>query len=160
MELLGRRCNENVHVYFTGGATAIFFGWRENTIDVDIRLLPDSDAILRIIPAAKEELNLNIELACPSDFIPELPGWQGRSLFIEANGSVCFSHYDPYAQALAKIERGHSQDVEDIQSLLKSGLVRPERLLELFGQIEGLIYKYPAIDPKAFRRAVEDAVFK
>ncbi|MDQ7828028.1 MAG: hypothetical protein QN122_05460 [Armatimonadota bacterium] len=27
-------------VYFTGGATALLYGWRETTLDVDVKLVP------------------------------------------------------------------------------------------------------------------------
>jgi hypothetical protein len=39
--------------------------------------------------------------------------------------------------------------------MIKSGLVDPERLLELFSKIESDISKYPALDAPSFRRAVE-----
>jgi hypothetical protein len=32
--------------------------------------------------------------AAPSHFIPELPGWETRSLFIAREGLVSFYHYD------------------------------------------------------------------
>jgi hypothetical protein len=38
--------------------------------DVDIKLIPDRDEILREIPRLKEELNLNVELAAPSERSP------------------------------------------------------------------------------------------
>jgi hypothetical protein len=37
------------------------------------------------------------------------------------------------------------------------GLVEPERLLELFGEIEADLYRFPAVDPTRFRAAVERA---
>ena len=37
-------------VYLTGGATAVLHGWRESTIDIDIKVVPDSDDLLREIP--------------------------------------------------------------------------------------------------------------
>lgn len=39
------------------------------------------------------------------DFIPSLPGWRDRSVFIARHGAVDFYHYDCSAQALAKVER-------------------------------------------------------
>lgn len=42
--------------------------------------------------------------------------------------------------------------------LVEQGLVEPERLLELFEEIEPELYRYPAIDPPSFRRAVEELV--
>ena len=90
-------------VYLVGGATAVLLGWREGTIDVDIKMVPESDELLRSLPKLKEELRINIELASPDDFIPELPGWQERSRFVQQEGRLTFYHYDFYAQVLSKI---------------------------------------------------------
>jgi hypothetical protein len=68
-------------MYLTGGATAVLEGWRESTVDVDIRFEPDSDAALERIRDLKEELSLNVKLASPLDFLPPLPGWEERSRF-------------------------------------------------------------------------------
>jgi hypothetical protein len=152
---LGRAAEQEARVYFTGGATAVLLGWRETTLDADIRIVPDSDELLRAIPRLKEELHLNVELASPSDFIPELPGWAERSPSIGRQGRVSFHHYDLYAQALAKVERGHAQDRGDVAEMLRRGLVDPGRLRELFAAIEPLLYRYPAIEPRSFRAAVE-----
>jgi hypothetical protein len=157
MRAVGREADRDCRLYFTGGATAVLLGWRDTTIDADIRIVPESDAIYRALPILKESLELNIELACPSDFIPELPGWEERSPFIEREGLVSFHHYDPYAQALAKVERGHDQDRRDVAQMRERRLVEPARALELFASIEPALYRYPAIDPPSFRRAVEAA---
>ena len=90
MDALGRVSHDDVRVYFTGGATAVLHGWRGSTIDVDVRLVPEDDRLYRELPRLKESLRINIELASPSDFIPEVPGWQDRSLFIERRGHVDF----------------------------------------------------------------------
>jgi hypothetical protein len=157
LEGLGRATDEPGRVYLTGGATAVLLGWRATTIDVDIALVPEHDAVLRAIARLKEELEINVELAEPSHFIPELPGWEDRSLFAMQAGPLAVFHYDPYAQALAKIERGHARDVSDVSEMLRRGLVEPDRLLALFRQIEPRLYRYPAIDPAAFRQAVQAA---
>ena len=68
---------------------------------------PDREpvGIFDVLRRLKEELEINIELASPDDFIPALDGWQGRSVFIARHARIDFFHYDFYAQALAKIER-------------------------------------------------------
>ena len=99
---------------------------------------------------------LNIELACPSDFIPELPGWRERSKFIARHGALDFYHYDPYSQALAKIERGHARDLADVDAMLRAGMVDKELLLALFRDIEPLLIRYPALDPAGFRTSVTE----
>ncbi|NWG12300.1 MAG: hypothetical protein HXY20_02060 [Acidobacteria bacterium] len=155
MRALGAEADSDGRIYFTGGATAVLLEWRTSTIDVDIKMVPESDRLLRAIPRLKEELEINVELASPADFIPELEGWQERSRFIAQEGRLSFHHYDFYAQALAKIERGHTQDVADVHDMLLRGLVNPDVLLTHFASIEPRLYRYPAIDPPTFRRAVE-----
>lgn len=155
MEALGASANSFARVYLVGGASSVLLGWREATIDVDLKFVPDSDELLRTLPALKERLHMNIELASPDDFIPELPGWEERSTYIRREGNLTFLHYDFHAQALAKIERGHMLDQQDVREMIKRGLVAPDRLLELFRSIEAELYRYPAIDASTFRRAVE-----
>ena len=145
-------------VYLTGGSTAVLKGWRANTVDVDMKMVPDRDEVYRALPALKESLELNIELASPGDFVPELPGWQERSALITREGRISFYHYDFYAQALSKLERGHAQDLADVQSMVDDRLVELKRLLDLFNQIEPDLYRYPAIDAASFRQAVESYV--
>jgi hypothetical protein len=154
LERLGRATTARVRIYLTGGATAVLHGWRASTIDVDLKLVPDDDALLRAMQRLKEEIQVNLELAAPDQFIPPLPGWEERSLFIEQVGSVAFYHYDPYSQALAKIERGHDQDVDDARRMVSEKLVEPDRLMHLFEAIEPQLYRYPAIDASSFRRLV------
>src|ERR1700722_3827775 len=97
MEVLGREARQDSRLYFTGGATAVLMGWRTSTIDLDIRIVPESDSLFRAIPRLKESLELNVELACPSDFIPPLPGWEERSPFVVREGKLSFHHYDLYS---------------------------------------------------------------
>ena len=151
---LARGTRVPVRVYLTGGATAILFGWRESTVDVDIRFEPEVDEIFRAIPKLKEELNLNVELASPPDFIPELPGWRERSVFIDSFGSVSLFHFDLYSQAMSKIERGHAKDRTDVEAMLSRGLIEQDKMLQLFELIRPNLYKYPAINETAFASAV------
>jgi hypothetical protein len=78
-------------------------------------------AILRAIPALKERLQVNLEIASP----------------------------------VAKVERGHRQDLDDVQAMVDRGLVDPDQALSYFAAIEPDLYKYPAIDHTSFRTAVE-----
>jgi hypothetical protein len=156
MRELGRAVDVDGRVYLTGGATAVLHGWRDTTIDIDIKLIPDRDEILREIPRLKEKLNLNVELASPSDFIPLPRGWEDRSPLIRREGKLSFHHFDPVAQALSKAERGHEQDIRDVQEMIAARLVNPADALIQFEAIEPELYRFPAIDPASFRAAVED----
>lgn len=155
---LGRAASSASKVYLTGGVTAVLLGFRPSTVDIDLKLIPDSDDVLRAIPRLKEELRVNVELAAPDQFIPPLPGWQERSRFIRQEGPLSFYHYDFYAQVLSKLQRGHQKDLADARAFVEQGLVEPDRLRELFEVIEADLYRYPAIDPGAFRRSVRSFV--
>lgn len=147
-----RASDTEASVYLTGGATAVLIGWRESTVDADILIVPERDSLYRALPRLKEELQLNVEIASPAHFIPELPGWRERSLLIERIGRISFYHYDPYAQALSKVQRGHEKDLKDVRQLIDRGLVEPGRLRELYAAIEDRLHRYPAIDPASFRK--------
>ena len=154
MRAIGREAAQPGRVFFTGGATAVLSDWRETTIDVDIKLVPDQDSVFRAIPVLNETLQLNVELASPDDFIPVRPDWPDRSPFIVREGRLDFHHFDLVAQALAKIERGHVQDLADVREMLTRGLVTTAELREYFDAISARLYRYPAIDPASFEKAV------
>ncbi len=156
MGALREHADVAARVYLTGGATAVLLGWRPTTIDIDVRWEPDHDELFRALPWIKEHLNVNVELAWPFDFIPYLPGWQDRCRFITSEGRLQFLHCDFYAQALAKIERGHAQDRGDVRAMLTEGLVEPDLLRKHFEAIESSLYRYPAIDPPSFRRGLDE----
>lgn len=155
---LSKLTQADVRIYLTGGATAVLEGWRASTIDVDLRLDPETDELLRELPKLKNELDINIELAAPPDFIPELPGWRERSPLVFESGNVSVYHFDLYSQALSKIERGFTQDLADVKKMVEGGLIKTERVRELFESIEPDLYRYPAIDPQAFRDKVNRAM--
>jgi hypothetical protein len=128
MRAFGREADRDGACYLTGGATAVLLGWRQTTIDVDLRLVPETDALLRAIQRLKDELRVNVELASPADFIPVPDGWEERSRFEAHEGRLSFYH-----------------------------LIEPATALAYFEQIEPELYRFPALDPRSFRRRVEEA---
>jgi hypothetical protein len=158
MAAIGRSARTEVRIYLVGGASAVLLDWRGSTIDIDLEIRPEADEVLRAIPELKELLQVNVELASPAHFIPELPGWEERSPFIAREGRASFHHYDFFAQALAKIERSHARDLADVHEMFTRGLIDGKRLLTFFEKIEPELYRYPAIDPRRFRHAVEETV--
>lgn len=158
MRELARLSRAAGRVYLTGGASAVLLEWRPVTIDVDLKIVPDSGAVLTAIRDLKEKLDINVEFASPEDFIPALPGWEERSRFIVREHQLDYFHYDFYAQCLSKIERGHRKDLADVHSMLSSGLVEPAKLRALFDRIEPELLRYPAINPAKFRHALETTI--
>lgn len=155
---LAREATADTDVYLVGGTSAVLVGWRSTTIDIDLVMHPESDAMLRAIPSLKERLSVNVELAAPDQFIPVPVGWELRSPVIVRIGRVTYHHYDFTAQALAKIERGHTRDLADVEAMRARGLITAAEVRRQFGLLEPQLYRFPAIDPPSYRRAV-DAIF-
>lgn len=152
---LGARAPSGSRVYLVGGTTAVLLGWRQSTIDVDLVLIPESDEAFRAIAELKEVLQVNVELASPLDFIPVAAGWEERGLYVTETGGVSFYHFDLEAQALAKAERGHEQDLSDVEAMLAAGLITADAVRRRFEQIEPELFRFPAVDAAVFRRSVE-----
>jgi len=156
MNELARRAPRkgSYRVYFVGGGTAVYLGWRPSSIDVD--LYSDLDTVFRDIQEVKELLGINIEFARPEDFVPPLRGSASRHVFIETIGTVSFYHYDPYAQCLSKIARGFARDLADAREFIRSDMVDPKKLRSLVAAIPDSAYaKYPALSRRGIERAVE-----
>jgi hypothetical protein len=155
---LGREATAPATVYLTGGSTAVLLGWRESTIDIDVKLVPDRDELLRAIAHLKDELEVNVELASPDLFIPVGRGWEDASPFDSTEGPLTVRHFDLVAQCLAKISRGHERDLGDVAAMFDRGLVRRDEVRRRFEAIEADLYRFPALDAATFRRAVDRAV--
>ena len=138
-------------MYVTGGATAALLGWRDQTIDIDLKLDPEPPGAFEAIARLKDELDVNVELASPDLFIPALPDWRQESPPIDIPGSVKFFHYDLRGQALAKIERGHGRDLADVRAMIERKLLAPADLERAFAAIEPMLLRYPALDAESFR---------
>jgi hypothetical protein len=126
---LGRVVPAGTRMYLTGGATAVLEGWRASTVDVDVRFEPDSEAAL--------------------------PEWRERSRFRLREGNLEVFDFDPYSQALSKLQRGFELDLADVDAMVKAGQVNPVTLLRLYTEIEDELFRFPAVDPPALRDAVE-----
>jgi len=125
-------------------------GWRNSTLDVDLRPEPDSDEILRALSELKNELDINLEPASPLDFLPELSGWRERSPYIAQHGSVQVRHMDFRLQALAKLERASDQDLRDVLEIVQRRLATPRELEDALDEMQDLLYRFPAVDRETF----------
>lgn len=158
MQILSREAQGAGCIYFTGGASALLIGWRTSTVDVDIRLDPEPPGIFQAIAKLKQELNINIELASPQDFLPPLPGWRDRSVFIGKQGQISFYHYDFTAQALSKLSRGFERDLSDVQAMYEQKLFSLEELRNSFEAIAPELIRFPSLKPDVLRSRVENFI--
>jgi len=158
MEALGKEARSSGCIYFTGGASALLIGWRNSTVDIDIRLDPEPSGIFQAISKLKQELNINIELASPQDFLPSLPQWRDRSVFISKRGQISFYHYDFTAQALAKLSRGFDRDIKDVEAMYEKKLFYLRDLKNCFEAIAPELIRFPSLNPDVLRNRVENFI--
>jgi hypothetical protein len=158
MKALGREARGSGCIYFTGGASALLIGWRSSTVDIDIRLDPEPLGIFQAIAKLKQELDINIELASPQDFLPPLPEWRDRSIFIVRYGEISFYHYDFTAQAMSKISRGYNRDIDDVRAMYEQKLFSLEKLLDCFEAIAPELIRFPSLNPDLLRNRIEQFI--
>jgi hypothetical protein len=158
LRALGEAAKGPGRVYLAGGATALSYGFRAQTIDVDMRLDPEPAGIFEAIARLKEELGVNVELSSPHDFLPEVPGWRDRSVFVKRVGPVDVFHYDPVSQVLAKLARGYERDLADADAFVAHGLAPRDEIDAAFAAIEPGLVRYPRLDAAAFAGRVRTFV--
>ena len=153
MQAMGNRIRQPLQIFFTGGTTCVLKGWRDSTVGIDLKPVPDLGEVYDVIAQLKEELSTNIETAAPDHFLPALPGWEERSEYIDTVGQVQFFHYDAYSQILSKIARGFEKDLADARKMM--GACDPRKLRNLFEAVRPGLVRYPAIDEKPLSDKVE-----
>jgi len=155
MAALAAACGGEGSIYLAGGATAVLHGWRPMTIDIDLKPDPEPPGLFEALAILKNELDLNVELACPTSY--------------------------PRHSRLARTQPVHcatrSRQIFPLRSLRPGAIQaatparpRPSRrslapavrldskkpVVEMFQQIEPQLIRYPAIDPASFRAAVRE----
>jgi len=158
LEALGAAAKGPGKVYLTGGATAVSYGWRARTIDVHLRLDPEPAGAFEAIAHLKDTLDTNVELASPSDFIPEVAGWRERSVFVMRAGPIEVYHYDPVSQVLSKLARGYERDLADAEAMVSHGLASRAAIGAAFASIATGLPRYPRLDGVGFTRRVQSFV--
>ena len=156
LDKLGASARSSGTCFITGGGSALLLGWRETTIDIDLKFDPEPTGVFEAIPGLKRTLQIHVELAAPSDFLPPLKEWRERSRFIGKYGQLEVYHYDFVSQSLSKLERGHTKDLLDVTEMLRRKLVTPEELLAHLEAIRPEINRYPAVDEESFVRRVKE----
>ena len=149
---LGMTFRHAARLYLVGGATLVYEGLREQSLDIDIsyEVAPQHEAeFAAAIFTLKDELQVNIELASPGDFIPLPSGWKERARFVGRFGQVDVFHFDLYSTALSKIERGREGDFQDVLAMLRAGQIDLTELRAAFDNI------MPRVEAESLKRNPE-----
>lgn len=141
-------------MYLAGGATAVTFGWRASTLDIDLRLDPEPAGAFEAIARLKDSLDVNVELASPADFLPEVLGWRERSVFAARYGQLDVFHYDPVSQVLSKLARGHERDHADAEAMVEAELTTRAAVAAGFAAIQAKLVRFPRLDAALFEARV------
>lgn len=153
---LGKRAKGPGRIFIVGGGSALLEGWRDTTIDVDLKLDPEPPGVFEAIAELKRELDLNVELSAPDQFLPALPNWRERSKFIVRHGEVDFFHYDFRAQALAKLARGFDKDLSDVAAMVGRRLVPLSDLRSALDSIRPDLIRFPGVDESAITMRLDE----
>lgn len=164
LDALGRACRGPGVLYLIGGATALLEGWRDSSLDVDLKLDPEPEGVFAAIARIKEELEVNVEFTSPTDFLPELRDSRSQSRFVGRFGPIEVRHSDFRAQALSKLARGFERDLDDVQAMLERGLVTRDGLRAALAEMSPRLERFPRVDaaeillgldsPRGLERAV------
>jgi sugar phosphate isomerase/epimerase len=157
---LGRQFPGSGSLYLAGGAMLVYQGFRPRTVDIDYRVdlgEGDDTLFIRALRAAQKVVPVNVEPASPADFIPLPAGWRERCRFLAQEGGLAICAFDPVSTALAKIERGHERDIDDVLALCRAGVIGVEQIVAAFEEIAPRIETeaLPRITEEDFRRKVE-----
>ena len=151
---LGASAHTPGRCFLTGGASALLEGWRRTTVDIDLHFEPEPAGVFEAIPGLKRELGVNVELAAPFHFVPVPAGWADRSPVVGQFGRLEVLHFDFTGQALAKLARGFTRDLDDVQAMLARGFVTAAGLRRAFQEVQPQMLRYPALDAAALGRRV------
>jgi hypothetical protein len=127
LDELGRRLRRPVRLYLAGGSVLIDLGLRATTLDIDYLADADDPADLaeleQLIRVLKNELDVNVEPAGPSDFLPIPRSVLDRSRYVGRHGRLDVYYYHLPSQVIAKVARGLEQDLLDAERLVRAGEV-------------------------------------
>ncbi len=139
LQRLGRLVRHPGRIYLVRGAALVHHqvrGPHATTLDIDLALeVNNEQEIESAIQRLKQELDVNVELASPGDFIPLPSSWQRQAQYIGRYGPLEVFYFDYYSLALSKIERGTERDLHDVELLGHQGWITREGLDTAYQEI-------------------------
>ena len=151
---LGRAFRKQGRLYLVGGAALIHLGVRRgSTQDIDIEIRSaNEDEMSESIRRLKDTMKVNVEFASPSDFIPIPSQWETNAKYVGRYGSIDVFYFDFYSIALSKIERGSTNDVNDVKLLIQHGIITLQELDNAYNEVFPRVGKRPynRLDPQKF----------
>ena len=89
-------------------------------MDLDLKLDPEPEGVFAAIARIKEELDVNVELASPDDFLPQLADWREQSPLVgQASARSKCATTTCARRRSAELARGFERDVADVVAMLE-----------------------------------------
>lgn len=126
LQKLGERYTQPGTLYLLGGCALCLLGNPRATQDVDywVELEPETaQTFQNVVDGLAAEMHLDLEVVPLAEFIPLPPQARDRRRSIGRYGQLDVYVFDLYSIALSKIARGFESDLEDVEFLLRQGLI-------------------------------------
>ena len=126
LQALGERYTQPGTLYLLGGCALCLLGNPRATQDVDymVELEPETaQTFQNAVDGLAAEMHLDLEVVPLAEFIPLPPQARERRTLIGSYGQLDVYVFDLYSIALSKIARGFESDLEDVEFLLRQGLI-------------------------------------
>lgn len=151
---LGRNFRKPGRLYLVGGAALVHLGIRPGfTQDIDVQVSGANEGELIVtIQQLMQQMQINVEFASPSDFIPLPAHWETHAQYVGHYGGVDVFYFDFYSIALSKIERGNNRDIADVRILVQKGIIDLNELDAAYQDVLAQLGhgRYPRITPQRF----------
>lgn len=115
-----------------------------------MREVVDRDRVARVAAALGEAADRDVRIYFTGGVTAVLMGWRPSTVDIDLIAV-------PDSGALMRaIPALHARDRSDVQEMVSRGLVDGAAVRQQFVAMEPELYRFPAIDPPTFRRAVDE----
>ena len=123
------------------------------TQDIDIQVSGANEGELIVaIQRLIQQMQVNVEFASPSDFMPLPSQWESHARYVGRYGGVDVFYFDFYSIALSKIERGNNRDIADVKLLVQQNIITLDELDTAYQEVLAQLGqgKYPRVTPQRF----------
>ena len=131
---------------------------KQESADIDLQIVETDDPIplLDAIAQAGDFIETRVDVMRLAQEMPLPEGYEERAEPAADFGKLTVYHFDPYSIALTKLARSATKDINDIEAMLRSGLIDCERLHNHFESVM-VSYRQHSQRPKYedFQRKVE-----
>ena len=113
-------------IFLLGGSSLTWRGIKSESIDVDLALLEnesDPIPILDAITSASDFIEANTDVMRLGDLLPLPEGYAERAEHAADFDRLTVYHFDPYSIALTKLARSATKDLNDIDGMLRAGVI-------------------------------------